>query len=458
MGGNRNPDGVRAEVATEAQLASYAAAEQQLAAFSAPVLLDLDRPEQRLFIASFDGTGNSKQDPGKMTNVALLDDQLREVAARYSDQLGYTPIEAGYVEGPGTQERWLSRTLDKATGASYQARLEDMYLQFVTRADRWLKEDPAADIRILVTGFSRGGEQAAGFTRMVETRGIQNPEGANVRRDQDGQIIGQAVYPQPPLQAPGRVIQSVVLFDPVGTGKPLEHDRRLAASVVSGFQITAADERRNPFPSTSIIDPGVTADGRFLNVVVAGAHSDIGGGYQRDGLAVQSGNLAIDYIAAQISPSPLEKRSIPHDPEAYVVHRSEQHLAGLYGTSKFERAGEREQIDLLAPPILCQLDCRDAMPRNEAMAASLTWQRVEIGPVPGNRASANDGVFVDRLLGAARDGDGASVLEIARERLQGPAGQRWLDSGRAGLAPHAFDPALRTPDPAQEMPAPQLER
>ena len=439
MGGNRHPDGVRADAATATHLASFESAEHALGRFSAPVLLDESKAEQRLFVASFDGTGNSKRDATKFTNVALIDEQFRTYARDAEDRIGYVPIHAGYVEGPGTQGG-VSGMIDAVHGGSYEARIEDMYFQFVSQAKVWLDENPGADIRILATGFSRGAEQAAGFTRLVEERGIQNPTGATFRRDADGLIIGQVAYPNPPLREPGTVIQAAALFDPVGTGAPRQNDRRLAESVVSAFQITALDERRNLFQGTLITDPGQTPDGRFLNVSVAGAHSDIGGGYRRDGLGVLAGNLAIDYANALIRPPPLEKRALPDDPDRYVIHRSEQHSV-FYGTSIFDRAGARAMQDLLAPPALCRIDCRDAMPRNEAMAAALEWQRVQIGPVQGTvpARAAPDGAahdtsgFTRDLLSAAARDDGAAIAERLRAELASDAGQAWLQRARDAL-------------------------
>lgn len=244
MGGNRHPDGVRADQASLDRLSLFRNAEKSLEDLSAPILLDESNLQQRLFVASFDGTGNSKRDPEKLTNIALVDEQFRGYARDAEDRLGFVPIHAGYVAGPGTQGG-VSGLVDAAYGSSYQARIEDMYLQFVTQARTWLVENPDADIRILATGFSRGAEQAAGFTRLVEARGIQDPTNAVVKRDADGLIIGEVVYPNPPLRAPGSVVQAAVLLDPVGTGAPRQNDRRLAESFVSAFQITALDERRN---------------------------------------------------------------------------------------------------------------------------------------------------------------------------------------------------------------------
>lgn len=462
MGGNRHPDGVRADAATAAQLASFEQAERALERFTAPVLLDEDKPEQRLFVASFDGTGNSKRDPAEFTNIALMDEQIRSYARAAEDRLGYVPIHAGYVAGPGTQGG-VSGVIDAAYGGSYEARIEDMYLQFAIQAQKWLIENPGSDIRILATGFSRGAEQAAGFTRLVEERGIQDPTDAIVKRNADGLIIGQVIYPNPPLRELREVIQAAALFDPVGTGAPRQNDRRLAESVVSAFQITALDERRNLFQGTWITDFGATSDGRFLNVGVAGAHSDIGGGYRRDGLGILAGNLGVDYLNSMIRPPPLEKRALPDDPDRYVVHRSAEHLF-IYGTSVFDKAGVRGMQDLLAPPSLCQIDCRDAMPRNETMAASLEWQRVGIGPVQGSVPVRDAGLemsaFASDLLSAAAREDGRAISERLREQLASDAGQTWLQQGFEALERQSHEIAGRGGShglaPSREMDGPAL--
>lgn len=458
MGGNRHPDGIRADAATAAHLASFGQAERGLENFSAPVLLDESRPEQRLFVASFDGTGNSKREPDKLTNIALVDEQIRSYARVAEDRLGYVPIHAGYVAGPGTQGG-LSGLIDAAHGGSYEARIEDMYLQFVVQAQKWLIENPDADIRIIATGFSRGAEQAAGFTRLVEERGIQDPTDAVFERNADGLIIGQVIYPNPPLRAAGQVIQAAALFDPVGTGAPRQNDRRLAESVVSGFQITAMHERRNLFQGTWITDFGATPDGRFLNVSVAGAHSDIGGGYRRDGLGILSGNLGIDYINTMIRPPPLEKQALPDDPDRYVIHRSQEH-AFFYGTSIFDRSGERRMQELLAPPNVCRLDCRDAMPRNEALAASVEWRPVTIGPVQGSVPARSEGLdtptFANGLLSAASRDDGIAISGLMHEQIGSGAGQTWLQSGFDALERQSREFAERAsaqPAPVMEAPA-----
>ena len=287
-GDGKKPDGVTTYPANEHDLQSYVDASRQLSQLSAPVLLGSSNPHERIFIAAFDGTGNdmSKDEAsGHMTNVALMRRQILQAFPNTND-----PIRVGYVEGPGTQDGFIARTLDGARGHTYEPRLERMYDQFIRQSEQWLNEDPNAQIRIVSIGFSRGAEQAAGFSRLVHDRGIQDPLGAERTRG------GEVNYTKPALVEPGQVVQAVGLFDPVGTGVPRDYDRRLPPSVISGFQITAEDERRNQFKSTHIIDPGFQENNHFLNVTVGGAHSNIGGSYTLNGLGVRSNNLMTDYL------------------------------------------------------------------------------------------------------------------------------------------------------------------
>jgi hypothetical protein len=425
MGGDRHPDGAATHPATQEDLATFVQARAQIAAFDAPVLVGGSRTQDRLFIAAFDGTGNSlhKDAPGNLTNVARIREQVEALHKR-----GEAPqIATGYVEGPGTQGG-LPGIADAMGGGTYEARMEEMYLQFTQKAAKWLKENPDADIRVAAIGFSRGAEQAAGFTRLIEERGIQDPAGMNVVRDQRG-FIEKLEFTRPPLREPGTVIQAVGLFDPVGTGEPRNHDRRLPPSVVSGFQITAEDERRNLFQSTRILDPGVTDGGRFLNVTVAGAHSNIGGSYTLDGLSIRSGNLMIDYLNALSDPPFLQKREEPTDPARNVIHHSEDHQF-FYRTSVYDKEGIRGRQEELAPSNLCRIDCLDAQPRNAAMAEGLRWRPVEIGPTP---VAASPASMVEQLLQAAKQGDGAAIDRIGREHLHGETGQAWLQAGQQRL-------------------------
>lgn len=457
MGGQRHPDGVATFPATVKDLQAFDQASAQLESFRAPVLLRRDSSD-RLFVAAFDGTGNSRlrDPPENHTNIAAIHQQLQDRIDGDEHATGGSALGAGYVEGVGTQGG-LDGTIDLISGRTYQARLEEMYLQFARQAKIWLDANPAVDIRLASIGFSRGAEQAAGFSRLVEERGIQDPTGADVERGRDG-LIERVEFTRPPLREPGTVVQAIGLFDPVGTGVPREHDRRPAASVVSGFQLTAEHERRNLFQGTRVSDMGATFDGRFLNVLVPGAHSDVGGGYRQNGLSIRSGNLMVDYLNALSDEPFLVKRPEPQDPALNVIHRSEQHQI-FYRTSEFDRDGIRVHQQTLAPPPLCRIDCRDAEPRNEAMAASVDWQPVVVGPAPAAPAAsledADARAAVDQLLQAAGRHDANAVWQLSRDLLDAPVGQAWLAAGEARL--HAF-PMIGEQTQQRAPAVPELER
>ena len=339
-------DGVSSYAMSQSDRESYMLAEQALQRLRVPMLLDKRDEHARLFLANFDGTGNDvSKDLNHATNIGLFSKQLEGLAL--DEKVAFS-----YVSGPGTQDGFAQSTLDGARGYTYDAKLEKMYAELCEKVRDWLNDDPDAKVDILITGFSRGAEEAAGFARLVHERGIQDPANFHVEHH----LIGpdSVTFSGPPLVAPGEVLQSVALFDPVGTGHPHRHDRTLPPSVVSGLQITARDERRNAFPSSQIIPPGLSSDGRFLNVTVPGAHSDIGGSYHVDGLAILNGNLMTDFINAHSDVPLLQRRPEPEDPSRYVIHRSEEHLI-IYRTSTFDRDGVRDVVGSQLSPPHCRL-------------------------------------------------------------------------------------------------------
>lgn len=320
MGRDRHPDGVRVDSATPADLETYAEAQRQIGQMQAPVLHRQGDAETRLFVMAFDGTGNdmATQPREDWTNVALIHEQARAL------QKNNPSIGTGYVAGPGTQDNRLSALIDGITGHTFESRMEDGYDQFTQQAALWLKQNPGAVISLAAIGFSRGAEQTAAFTRLVHERGIQDPAGAVFERNAAGEITG-VTYTRAPLVAPGEVRQAAVLLDPVGTGEPMKHDRRLAPSVLGALQISAIHEQRDQFKSTEAVEPGLSPDVRFLHVGVAGAHSNIGGSYTANGLSDRSFNLIADYMNSLVETPVITKRAESMDPALNVIHRSHEH-------------------------------------------------------------------------------------------------------------------------------------
>lgn len=427
----KSVDCVGIEQADKNDLASYDGASAKLKKLHVPLFIR-GSGRSRLYIAAFDGTGNSLIDDELPTNTGLVVRQLGEVVGHNPD-LGYD-----YLEGIGTQDNRIVRVADQAFGATYEPKIEDMYLRFIRRAADWRRHDPNAEITLASIGFSRGAVQAAGFARLVHERGIQDPDGIRRVRGEDGRM--EIVFTRPPLVPPGQVAQALGLFDPVATGLPALDDVRLPPSVLSAFQITAEDERRDWFPGMDIVPRGLSRDGRFLNVVVGGAHSDIGGGYRLDGLAIRSGNLMVDYLNALADAPLLRKRPVPDDPALNVVHRSEDHLP-IYSEWRFRLSGQRGHQPAADGSLLCAmgLKCAPPEPVDPSLAARFEFRPVSIGVVPEpHRLLAES--RADRQEHAGASGfPPAAVRQVEElfERLAGAASRREAPAMDAVAAEYA---------------------
>ena len=436
------------------KLQTYKDASVSLSHFQTPVLIHANNPHERLFVACMDGTGNDElKDPLHKTNVAKINDQVTALSIGGNKQ-----IHSGYVAGPGTQDSTVARTLDGMSGATYNKRTEEMYKQFIDQSWKWKRDDPQAQIRVADIGFSRGGEQAAGFSRLVQERGIQDPTGAKYTRGSDG-MITSVEYTKKPLVPPGEVAQAVGLFDPVGTGNPMKHqDRRLPPSVISGLQISADDERRGLFKSDRIIKPGESTDGRFLAVNVAGAHSDVGGSYLRDGLAIRSNNVMTDYLNGLSDKPYLQKQAEPTDPRLNVVHRSEQSMLLYKFYPKIDRNSPGGYNDLLVPKnqIGHVGDAYHAEPRNESLSKQFERQPVKIGALPSPeqaKAAPTSELSsqLDRMLAAGKSGDRAA-FRAETQTLANTDPARAMQAQAAATVSRQQQAALQQQAPSQPPP------
>lgn len=384
-------DGVPTTRATAADLQIYADANRQLGQMQVPVLVSRDRPNERLFVAVLDGTGNDMNNPamGAPTGVSRVFQQIRD--QQNSGQL--TNVAAGYLAGPGTGPH----RLDAMQGHTFEERAETMYRQFIEQSARWRAENPNADIRVAAIGFSRGAEQAAYFTRLVEERGIQDPTGARYTTDRDG-LVTSVQYTRPPLVAPGHVPQAALLDDPVATGDPRNYDRRLAPSVVSALQITARDETRDQFIGSPHLPQGFSEGNRSLNLNVPGAHSNIGDGYFANGLGIRNTNMGMQYLNGLVDNGRplLTLRPEPNaqDP-SNAIHDSERHHPWIYTRRGFDRDGIRDTNTQLGAPryettfdgTRLQLpptaEEQRRQPMNQGLAGQLEYRALPMAPIPG---------------------------------------------------------------------------
>ncbi|MCM5614627.1 DUF2235 domain-containing protein, partial [Xanthomonas hortorum pv. pelargonii] len=295
-------------------------------------------PHSYLIVGLMDGTGNdADKDPLHATNVAKFRQQVRDLK-----DAGVERIRVEYIEGPGTQDEVLARTVDSATGRTSLARANEMYERLKTQSQNIFQADPEAKIAFHLEGFSRGASQVPLLARMIDARGIPNLKGGIRGIGEDGLPLYNRYH-----QPPGLTPMSVGLYDPVPTGYMELFDRRLPPSVVSGFQLSAAHERRGLFPVDLILPQGVSGGGRFLHLTVAGAHSDLAGTYLRGGIGVRSLNLMTDYHNGLLSEPLLPRMHEPTDARMNVIHRSEEGNVLFRNTPKMDRATSAGQVHQL---------------------------------------------------------------------------------------------------------------
>lgn len=344
MGADGLPnDDVPHDLATEEHLRSYERAAMQMREFKVPALWNRNDPHSYMLYGLLDGTGNDvEQDKLHATNVAKLRDEVIAL-----QKAGVRNIGVEYKEGPGTQKNFVENTIDGATGRTSLARAEEMYKRLVENAAEIHKADPHAKISFHLEGFSRGASTVPLLARMIHERGIPDTRSAVERIDEHGNTI--RTYTRY-LQPPGGTPMSVGLYDPVPTGYLEDYfDRRLPPSVVSGFQVNAAHERRGLFPVDRIIPEGLSQDGRFLSVTVAGVHSDIGNSYLRDGLGNRSINLMTDYRNTLMGEPLFQRVYETTDPRMNVIHHSTEGNMLFRNAPKVDRASPAGEVRQLTP-------------------------------------------------------------------------------------------------------------
>lgn len=368
--GGKHTDGVSSYPASEQDLELYERAKALLARQTQPRLFDSERPNSRLFVAFLDGSGQDYEREGAIaSNVGAISQDLNRHPGVADGRVG-----TAYVSGPGTQRNPLAASLDNILGHSADERVEAVYEQFASYASAVRRETPDADITIAAIGYSRGAIEAVMLTRLVDRYGILDPSDLRFGRDANGDLMVKSG--RPPLVPPGHTPQALVLFDPVSTGMDRNFDLRPPPSAIYGVSFWARDERRSLFGHRSVIDLGVSEDGRFAGILVPGAHSDVGGGNRLNGLEIRTGNLARTVINGLSDTPLLSMRAEPADPALNVIHRSHQGMFGAFQIGSSPAGTDRkrsEDLCVIVDP------CRDAEPRDEALAA----RYLQRSPTPG---------------------------------------------------------------------------
>lgn len=207
----------------------------------------------RIYKVAFDGTLND--------HARVPSGERETLVARIASL-----VQAdNYYPGAGMQGSSIDYS-DAATGRSGIAIATDAEKKFYAQAKIWLKQNPDTDIRVFVTGFSRGAATARHFINIVS--------------NQWGQYFNSDIK-SPRFYA--------LLYDTVATGQQDRLTLNIPQSVDYLVHFVATDEARNwlfvptidedktPLPLGTQFAP----INRINTIYLPGSHSDIGASYSK---------------------------------------------------------------------------------------------------------------------------------------------------------------------------------
>jgi len=302
-----------------------------------------------------DGTGNTTI-KGRGTNVFKLYEAVDQVGHRITP--GLTPQVALYHDGVGTESvKWL-RLLTGATGWGLSRNVKQLYGE--------LARVYAPGDRIFLFGFSRGAFTVRTLAGLINACGILDlskyatnaafDAGVDaaygeyrkqynswltslfhLTRKLDAARIAElrrqfsVRVPEFEDDAHGRLIEFMGVWDTVdAVGLPVRAaefvnrviynfkfpDRTLSTSVAHACHALALDEERESFAPV-LWNESLTPDpGRIEQVWFAGVHSNVGGGYPRQGMSL----VALDWIMVKAEAAPHNLRFIGDERQRYRYH------------------------------------------------------------------------------------------------------------------------------------------
>ncbi|MRW85827.1 hypothetical protein GJ698_17260 [Pseudoduganella sp. FT26W] len=209
------------------------------------------RPVHQLIIG-FDGTMNDRE--------RIPSDEKPTIVADMMTRLG-----GQYFPGPGMQNPHYRNLLDGMFGYSSADIAQLASEQALAQSRQWMSLHPDGEIRIVVTGFSRGAAIARHFMNLL-----------TAAADQDAQLRHKVYF-------------YAILFDTVSTGQLDKLDLTLPTSVDYMVHFVARDESRYLFKPVIDEEPDITtrvyhlggpiAPPRVNRIVLPGSHSDVGRAY-----------------------------------------------------------------------------------------------------------------------------------------------------------------------------------
>ncbi len=361
-------------------------------------------------ILCLDGTWNKATVGKPPTNVVRIRDALIEgKAGRYVSQRVY------YDEGVGSDDSfpldaWLGGAFGLGTGRN------------VRQAYKYICKHYEPGDEIYLMGFSRGAHTARSVAGMIGACGLLRPEACTSQAESaawdfyrlpkkdrtpgDDRAMRRSCFP-------GVRVKCVAVFDTVGAlGIPNDllnwvgqskfsfHDTRLGPTVEHAFHALAIDEHRGAFQATMWERPFNEGGEDCPNVEqawFAGAHSDIGGGYD-DSDHGELGRITLCWMIRRLRrlgvrfdraklkrlregiELPVVEKGVVHDPWSWPYRRldgGKRRLRPINGrdVNDLELGTPQLRYDPIAEFIHCSVLERclvkaDYLPRNLSKVAS----------------------------------------------------------------------------------------
>lgn len=159
-----------------------------------------------------------------------------------------------YYRGAGTQENPIVALADAAIGFTVKDTADHAVEDIIAAIEPLLSKTQDADVRLLVSGFSRGGAAARHFMHVLERRWKTRGE----------------------VRASLRFY--ALIFDTVATGQEKNLQLQVPSSADLFYHFVSRDERRVLFKPILDIQQDDLPN-RIATIHVPGAHSDVGGSY-----------------------------------------------------------------------------------------------------------------------------------------------------------------------------------
>lgn len=368
----------------------------------APNMRFQDDPEHAPVVLSFafDGTLNDER--------RVPDGERPTVVSYIAGRVAGT----NYYPGVGMQKARVD-PLDAALGYTMVATAQTASERFFSQAEAIVREHPQAQLRVFVTGFSRGAASARHFMNIVE---------AQWRR----QFAAQ--------QGDGPTLRFyALLYDSVSTGYGTGITLALPRTLNYSLHLVARDEPRGLFPvdiDTPTRDESLadTAYPRINTLILPGAHSDIGMSYSQ-GLGDEYRALT-DRVLAQLGLIPETCFEVLNEPALDGKHDSRGDLDRWLRTPAAGGATPIARTIREVPPMaLTRADSRDIQQSLERLSAPNLGRVFEL-----NRVDTPTFSFT-----ALRHG---STLELLKVSTSLQASSASLQSNAAGGADFKFSFAV----------------